>query len=248
MNNSTPTLSAQVLDQLAGFDTATICNAIELFEIRPASDGFTDGRIRCCFPELPAIVGYAATATYRASEAPPTATSSRTVGDLIESFGNLPGRAVVVFQDLDDPPAAAGFGEVSCTAYQAFGAQGLITSGAGRDLDQVRELNFPVFSSSTICAHGYSWLPSIGEAAEVGGITIAPGDLIHADANGITTIPFSLAGQIADVATKLADSERVLLDYLENTESPTVRGFRDANAEMSSIVADIRSQIGPVTS
>ncbi len=31
-------------------------------------------------------------------------------------------------------------GEVMCSSYQAFGAAGLITSGAGRDLDQVEAL------------------------------------------------------------------------------------------------------------
>ena len=245
MNHASAVLSTDELDRLAAIDTATICNAIELFEVRPDAAGFTDGRIRCMFPDLPAIVGYAATATYRAAEPPATPDAGRSVGDLLQSFEELPGRAVVVFQDLDDPPGGAGFGEVSCTAYQAFGAQGLVTSGAGRDLDQVHRLRFPVFCSSVICSHGYSWLPSVGGAVEVGGVTIVAGDLIHADANGVTTIPAEVAGQVADVAGKLAKSERALLDYVEGNSAPTIRGFRDANDEMAAIVADLRSQIRP---
>ena len=42
------------------------------------------------------------------------------------------------------PVAAATFGEVMCTTYKAFGAVGLITSGAGRDLDQVEALQLPL--------------------------------------------------------------------------------------------------------
>ena len=57
---------------------------------------------------------------------------------------SCPGPPVVVFQDLDDPPVAATFGEVMCTTYKAFGCVGLITSGAGRDLDQVEALELPL--------------------------------------------------------------------------------------------------------
>ena len=48
----------------------------------------------------------------------------------MERFGELSGPPVVVFQDIDDPPVAATFGEVMCTTYQTFGAVALITSGA----------------------------------------------------------------------------------------------------------------------
>ena len=66
-------------------------------------------------------------------------------------FAELPGPAIVVFQDLDDPAVGATFGEIMCATYQAFGAAGLITSGAARDLDQVRRLGFPAFSNGVIC-------------------------------------------------------------------------------------------------
>ena len=39
-----------------------------------------------------------------------------------------------------------------CSVYQGFGSAGLITSGGGRDLLQVRALMYPVFTGSTICA------------------------------------------------------------------------------------------------
>ena len=55
----------EYLKLLTQYDTPTICNAIELFEVRPREAGYMDGRIRACFPEMPPIVGYAATATMR---------------------------------------------------------------------------------------------------------------------------------------------------------------------------------------
>jgi len=106
-------ISLAVLDKLRGFDTPTICNVIELFDIRPRTTGFMDGRIRTCFPEMPPIVGFAATATFRSSAPPPPGTD---VYDNIEvqvaRFGELSGPPIVVFQDLDDPAVSATFGEI----------------------------------------------------------------------------------------------------------------------------------------
>src|SRR6516164_8195511 len=73
----------------------------------------------------------------------------------VARFAELLGTPVVVYQDLDDPCIAATFGEIMCSTYKAFGAAGLITSGAARDLDQVEALGFPCFASGVLCAHGY---------------------------------------------------------------------------------------------
>ena len=53
------------LKLLASYDTPTICNAIEVFNVRGRHTGFMDARIHACFPEMPPIVGYASTATMR---------------------------------------------------------------------------------------------------------------------------------------------------------------------------------------
>ena len=53
------------LTELQQFDTPTICNAIELFEVRPRTAGYMQREIAACFPELPPMVGYAATATFQ---------------------------------------------------------------------------------------------------------------------------------------------------------------------------------------
>ena len=69
-----------------------------------------------------------------------------TMDKQIEQFQKLPGPAIVVFQDLDSPSISATFGEVMCSVYQGFGSTGLITSGTGRDLEQVKALKYPVFT------------------------------------------------------------------------------------------------------
>ena len=210
-----PGISPEVLVKLRKFDTPTICNIIELFDFRPRSAGFMDGRIRAGFPEMGPIVGFAATATFRSAAPPPHGSN---VYDAIEEqvarFAELSGPPIVVFQDLDDPAAAATFGEIMCTTYQTFGAVGLITSGAGRDLDQVRAIGFPVFTGGTICAHGYCHTPDVHVPVRVGGVMVYPDDLLHADVNGVTTIPKEIAAQVAEVGDAYVEAEAVILNTL----------------------------------
>lgn len=204
------------LELLRKFDTPTICNVVELFDVRPRTAGYMDGRIQACYPKLPPMVGYASTATFRSAAPPRAGNVYSGLAEQVASFAEIPHPVVVVFQDLDNPPAAATFGEVMCTTYKAFGAVGLITSGAGRDLDQVEALDFPCFTSGTICAHGYCHIPSINVPVHVGGVTICPGDLIHADRNGVTTIPIEIASAVAHACSELADAEAVVLNYLRS--------------------------------
>ena len=225
-----PAVSAATLELLRKYDTPTICNVVELFDLVPRTAGYMDGRIVACYPKLPPMVGFASTATFRSASPPRAGGAYAGLHEQVSAFEQLPGPAVVVFQDLDSPPAAATFGEVMCTTYKAFGAVGLITSGAGRDLDQVEGLNFPCFTSGTICAHGYCHIPSVNVPVHVGGVTIHPGDLLHGDRNGVTTIPADIASEVAHACADLASAEAVVLDYLK-AGKVTVPGYAEARDE-----------------
>jgi 4-hydroxy-4-methyl-2-oxoglutarate aldolase len=203
------------LTLLRQFDTPTICNVVELFDLRPRTAGYMDRRIEACYPKLPPMVGYAATATFRSAAPPVSGNVYAGLAEQVASFAEMPGPPVVVFQDLDTPVASATFGEVMCTTYKAFGAVGLITSGAARDLDQVEALNFPCFADGTICAHGYCHIVSLGIPVHVGGVMVNPGDLLHGDRNGVTTIPNHIASAVAHACPELAAAENVVLDYLK---------------------------------
>ena len=237
---SQPGLSPDALKTLARYDTPTVCNVIELFDMRPANTGYMDQRIRSCFPEMPPIVGYAATATVRTSA--PAATKPITIDQQIAHFGELPGPPVVVFQDLDYPTVAATFGDVMCTVYKTFGAVGLITSGAARDLDQVRSLGFAVFASGNNPSHGYWQMPSINHPVQVGGVTIQPGDLMHADCNGVTTIPHDIASEAADLCAPYAEAEGIVLGYLKRGDA-TVPGLAEAREQCQSQIGKLREQV-----
>ncbi|MBS1854812.1 MAG: RraA family protein [Acidobacteria bacterium] len=230
------------LKKLTQFDTPTICNTIELFEVLPRNSGYMDGRIRACFPEMPPIAGYAATATMRCDQPRREGDVYGSLDEQVSRFAELPGTPIVVFQDLDDPAVAATFGEIMCTTYQSFGAAGLITSGPARDLDQVRRIGFPAFSNGAVCSHGYSHIVDLHRAVRVGGITIHPGDLLHADANGVTTIPIEIAPEIADAAVEFAAAEAIVLDYLKQGQ-PGVKAFAEARRGMMDAIAALGRRV-----
>src|SRR5713226_4419226 len=208
-------ISPADLELLRKYDTPTVCNVVELFDRCSRTAFYMDKRIRACFPKLPPMVGYASTATFRSAFPPASGSVHAGLDQQVAAFAELPGPPIVVFQDLDSPVMSATFGEVMCTTYKAFGAAGLITSGAARDLDQVQALDFPCFADGAICAHGYCHILQLNTHVHVGGVMVHPGDLLHGDCNGVTTIPNEIASAVARACPEYMDAEAVVLDYLK---------------------------------
>jgi len=233
-----PPLSKDTFAALAEYDTPTVCNVIELWNIRPRNTGYMDSSIQACYPQLPPMVGYAVTSTFRSMAPPREGDVYSGMVQQVEAFSELPGPPVIVYQDLDEPTASATFGEVMCTTYQSFGAVGLITSGAGRDLDQVEELQFPCFTNGTICAHGYCHTLSVNVPVTVGGITVYPGDLLHGDCNGVTTIPHEIASEVPDACKELMAAEDIVLGYLKAGDV-TPQGLGEARRECGARIAQL---------
>lgn len=230
-----------LLDKLRAVDTATVCNVIELFELRRRNRGFMDRRIKAAFPDMPPMVGYAATATCRTFAEPP-ARDLPGVPDVISAFAELGGPAVIVLQNLDTDGMAANFGDVFCNSFKAFGAVGLVTNGAGRDLDQVERIGFPVFCDGVVCAHGYMHLLEIGGAVQVGGIDIYADNLLHGDRNGVTAIPLEIAAEVADASAEYAAAEAVVIETAQSGAA-SLQDLRDAYREMSRLVAELGNRV-----
>ncbi len=230
-----------VLDKLRQYDTATICNVIELFEVRPRNRGFMQPAVKAGFPQLPPMVGFASTVTCRTFTRPPDR-QLPIVPDLISRWDELAGPAVVVMQNLDTQGAAAIFGDVLCNSFAAFGAAGLVTDGQGRDLAGIAPLNFPVFCDGIVCAHGYMHLLTLHELVQVGGILVQPNMLLHGDANGVTTIPNNIASAVADACAEYAQAEAVVIATAQSgTASPA--DLRAAYAEMAERIARLNARL-----
>jgi 4-hydroxy-4-methyl-2-oxoglutarate aldolase len=234
-------LTSDQLTTLQKADSPTIANVIELFNVRSCVAGYSNRTLRAIYPELPPAVGYAVTLTFRASYPAESGDSYGGMPQIIADSMPTPEPRMVVFQDLDDPPQAATYGEVMAASFQRFGFAGLITSGAARDVEQVRKLRFPCWASSVIVSHGYFQFPDFNVPVTVGGLQIKPGDLLHADANGVVKIPHAIAPAVAEFCEPFMEAERIALDYLQ-TPKPTVEGYREAMARFRRRTAELREK------
>ena len=186
---------------------------------------------------MPPIVGYASTATMRTAWPRGQGDVYSGLDEQVAHFAELPGPAIVVFQDLDDPPIGATFGEVMCASYRCFGAVGIVTSGPARDLDQVRRLGFAAFSNGVVCSHAYSHITSVHQPVRVGGMEVRPGDLLHADANGVCSIPDSIASEVAHAAAEFMACESVCIECALSGNRD-VKAYPQARQEMLRRVAN----------
>ena len=211
----TVTLSTDELQQLKRISTPAISNAIEAFNIRPRNQGFMSPDVRCIFPDLGVMVGYACTATV-AAELPAT-TQHVSRFDHWDVIAKVPEPRVVVIQDLDEPdPVGSFWGEVNASIHKALGCIGTVTNGGVRDLDEVHQMGFQCFASRVLVSHAYVHLADVGIPVKVGGIVLKPGDLLHGDKHGVISIPNEIAGQVADAAGKVEQEERQIINYCKS--------------------------------
>jgi len=208
-------LDPSLLEALKRFDSPTLSNAIETFAIRPRDEGYMSMDIRCFFPELGPLVGYAATATIRARGEP--AHGDQTA--LYQHVREIPEPRVVVVQDLDEPPGCGSlWGEVNATIFGALGCAGCVTDGCVRDLKEARAMGFQFFARGPGVSHAYVRVETVAEPVTVGGLRVTPGDLIHADQHGVLLIPHEVAAELPAAAERVIAGEQSLLKWVRSSD------------------------------
>ena len=222
----TPNLpvSRAIFESLRRLDTCTTSNAIERLNVRPRNEGFISGLVKCQFPQLPPMLGYAATARIRTATPPASAPSVRggCYHDRIDWWNwlaSLPEPRVMVIEDVELAPGIGAFaGQIHAAIARALNCVGCVTNCAVRDLAVVETLGFHLFAASVAILHADAHIVEFGTPVSIGGLTIDPGDLVDGDRHGIHVIPLEIAAEVPDVARRMLDEDNELLRFCESRD------------------------------
>lgn len=202
-------LSADQLAELQQYSSCSIANAIETFNVRPRNMGFMSFDIKCMFPEMPPMVGYAFTARIRASF---EAKQTPDIWTYRKAVLAAPGPKIMVIEDEDDIPVGSYWGEVNGSIHKALGCVGTITNGGVRDLNEARAMGFHFFARTVLVSHAYVHLREWGIPINIAGLLVRPGDLLHADQHGIVQIPHEIAPNVAAATAEVERKERIVIN------------------------------------
>jgi 4-hydroxy-4-methyl-2-oxoglutarate aldolase len=209
-------LKAEELAALRAIPSPTIANAVETFDVRPRNEGYTTMGVRCLFPERGVMLGYACTAMIMSSQvAAPKRLANRT--HYWEYTKNAPGPKITVMQDMSAEPAGAYIGEVNANIHLALGSLGILTNGAVRDVPEIGRTGFQVFCRDLAVSHAYAHLEDFNRPVTVFGMTVDPGDLVHADEHGAVVIPHEVAREVVAASRAIDKAERVIIDLCRSS-------------------------------
>ena len=101
------------------------------------------------------------------------------------------------------------FGGIAAFTAQRRGLLGAVIDGVTRDLEEMREMNFPAYGKGFIqqSVRGRCAFSSFGEEIRIGGVAVSRGDYVAADENGVVIIPSGRAEEILQAARRFYERE-----------------------------------------
>jgi regulator of RNase E activity RraA len=111
----------------------------------------------------------------------------------------------------------AGWGGILTRAAQIRNIAGVVVDGMCRDIDESRDLQFPVFARGAVpaTARGRIIETDYNCPVSIGSATVKPGDWVFADGSGVIFLPKEQVLNILEQAEKLAGREAILIKDIE---------------------------------
>ena len=207
-------LSERDLAVLTKWDTPTICNALEVVAPERRATGFTTGVLTCLDPKLPPMIGYARTATIRATTPPEDGAGELKArrARYYEYVADAAGPTIAVIEDLDATPGFGAFwGEVNTAVHRGLGCAGGVTNGSMRDQDDCAP-GFQLLAGKVGPSHAHVHVTEFGIPVTIHGMRVVHGDIIHADQHGAVVIPASAVAELPAAVELLQRREAVILE------------------------------------
>jgi 4-hydroxy-4-methyl-2-oxoglutarate aldolase len=120
-------------------------------------------------------------------------------------------------------------GELVATALAARGVRGFVIDAGVRDISELREMGFPVWSRY-VSAQGTvkERLGNVNAPIVCGGQAVEPGDVVVADDDGVVIVPRATAGQVLGASRDREEKEAASrARYAAGELSLDVQSMRD---------------------
>ena len=202
----------QILDAFKKVSTGNLADAVEEATGRP---GFMNYDMKPIFKAK--IVGPASTASLRRV----LKNDSRNYPNrALEVLDEAPAGNVLVYV-LEDGLNIAGMGNLMATTAKVRGLAGAVIDGGVRDIEEITQIGFPVYSRSVIPATSVGRLVSVSKNEPVicGGVRVRPGDYIMGDSDGVVVVPVEAAERVVELIRQYDEKESKMVPIIKETKS-----------------------------
>ena len=196
-----------ILEQLRDFDTALIANTIGYIDPAPAHEYYMAGSIRSVTPTLGPTVGMAVTCELDSSS-PGGDPDMNGYWQQLEQMEKMAEPIIWVVKTVGSrPDHECVIGDGMAKTLYAAGCIGLVTDGGVRDVDGLLSVPFAAYCRGMNIHHCACRFRVMNQPVEVGGITIRPGDILHANKEGVIKVPKSCLEKLVAKAIQMRGCE-----------------------------------------
>lgn len=247
MPEPTRPLTPSQLHQLSRWNTPTIYNGWEQITALDAAAPVTNREpILDWMPQMGPMAGWAVTLVIQPGLSDHKQNRSAWI-DYREYIASQPGPKIVVVQDLDKPATIGSFwGEVNANVHRALGCVGTIVDGAIRDLDEMSAAGFKALAKRLCVGHAHATPVSWGGPVEVFGVSVSPGQLIHADKHGFIAIPYGEENHLLEASVQMDINEcETLIAAARHEETEKLANkLKKINEAANEFQIRVRTQFG----
>jgi regulator of RNase E activity RraA len=138
----------------------------------------------------------------------------------IQALDEAPAGSVVV-EVLEDGLDTAGIGNLMATTAKVRGLAGMVIDGGARDVEELEEIGFPVWSRSLTPATSLGRYVPVAKNVPVvcGGVTVRPGDWIVADRTGVVVVPSDALSRVLELLAQYDDKETRMVPLIRESKS-----------------------------
>jgi 4-hydroxy-4-methyl-2-oxoglutarate aldolase len=213
-----PMTSVSLLEELRDFDTPLLANTIGYLSPAPPSSYYLSAEIQSVTPPLGPTVGVAFTAEIDSST-PGEAGDTTLYWELLELMRQSRVPSVLVAKAVGSRPQhECMIGDGMAKTLFSVGCIGLVSDSYVRDVAGLVSTPFAAYCRGRAVHHEALRFRRTQQPVEIGGVTISPGEVLHADPNGVIRIPGDCLDRLVAAAVRNRAFEHEAHAFLRRTD------------------------------